>query len=41
MGLGMMVVVPSNHVEMAQEVLPEDLFVVGKIVSGKSGVRIV
>jgi phosphoribosylformylglycinamidine cyclo-ligase len=41
MGLGMLVIVPKNEVEAARRTLPEQLFVVGEIVSGKSGVRIV
>jgi phosphoribosylformylglycinamidine cyclo-ligase len=41
MGLGMLVVVPSDQVDLARHTLPDDLYVVGEIVSGETGVKIV
>jgi phosphoribosylformylglycinamidine cyclo-ligase len=41
MGLGMLVIVPPGQVEKARQTLPDELFVVGEIVAGKSGVHIV
>jgi phosphoribosylformylglycinamidine cyclo-ligase len=42
MGLGMLVMVPQAHVDMARQTLqPDDLFVVGEITSGKTGVQII
>jgi phosphoribosylformylglycinamidine cyclo-ligase len=41
MGLGMLVIVPPDHVELARRTLSDDLYVVGEIVSGKTGVKIV
>lgn len=39
MGLGMLVIVPPEHVEMAQAALANDLYVVGETIAGE-GVRI-
>ncbi|MFZ0548718.1 MAG: phosphoribosylformylglycinamidine cyclo-ligase [Candidatus Promineifilaceae bacterium] len=41
MGLGMLVIVPPGDVELARQTLPDELFVVGKIVTGKGGVTII
>jgi phosphoribosylformylglycinamidine cyclo-ligase len=41
MGLGMVVVVPPEHVSLAQNALPGDVYVVGEIVAGQTGVTIV
>jgi phosphoribosylformylglycinamidine cyclo-ligase len=41
MGLGMLVIVPPTQVTLARQTLAEDLFVVGEIVAGKTGVTIV
>lgn len=41
MGLGMLAIIPPNQADLALQTLPEDLFLVGEIVSGKSGVNIV
>lgn len=40
MGLGMLVFVPGRHVALAQEALADDVFVVGEVVSGGTGVTI-
>jgi phosphoribosylformylglycinamidine cyclo-ligase len=41
MGLGMLVIVPPNHADLARQTLPNDLYPVGEIVSGKNGVHII
>lgn len=40
MGLGMLVIIPSEQVAVAQQTLPNDLYIVGEIVNGQSGVTI-
>jgi phosphoribosylformylglycinamidine cyclo-ligase len=40
MGLGMLVIVPSNHVHLAQRALGDDIFVVGSISTGEQKVTI-
>jgi phosphoribosylformylglycinamidine cyclo-ligase len=40
MGLGMLAIVPPEQVALAQNTLPDDLFVVGEIVAGHAGVTI-
>lgn len=40
MGLGMLAVVPPEHVPLAQATLPDDVYVVGEIVAGQTGVVI-
>jgi phosphoribosylformylglycinamidine cyclo-ligase len=41
MGLGMLAVVPPDHVAAAQATLPDALSVVGEIVAGEQGVTLV
>lgn len=41
MGLGMLVIVPPDEVDLARRTLPNDLYTVGEIVSGKNGVHII
>jgi phosphoribosylformylglycinamidine cyclo-ligase len=41
MGLGMLVIVPPGDVAAARRALPDEIFVVGEIAAGKSGVTIV
>jgi phosphoribosylformylglycinamidine cyclo-ligase len=41
MGLGMLAVVPPEHVSMAQTALPDDVYVVGEIKAGQSTLVIV
>ncbi|MCI0396526.1 MAG: phosphoribosylformylglycinamidine cyclo-ligase [Chloroflexi bacterium] len=40
MGLGMLAIVPSEHVALAQTTLAGDIYVVGKMVAGRAGVQI-
>lgn len=40
MGLGMLAFVPDNHVSLAQEALDDEIFVVGEVVTGHTGVTI-
>lgn len=40
MGLGMLVIVPPKDVKLARQTLPGELFVVGEIIAGQSGVTI-
>lgn len=40
MGLGMLIVVPANHVTLAQRALGDDVFVVGQIITGEQSVQI-
>jgi phosphoribosylformylglycinamidine cyclo-ligase len=41
MGLGMLAIVPPEHVPLAQTALPDDVYVVGEIIAGQSTVGIV
>jgi phosphoribosylformylglycinamidine cyclo-ligase len=40
MGLGMLVVVPPEQVSLAQATLPGEVYAVGDIVAGQTGVTI-
>lgn len=41
MGLGMLLIVPKSDIELARRTLTDEIYVVGEIVSGQSGVHIV
>jgi phosphoribosylformylglycinamidine cyclo-ligase len=41
MGLGMLAIVPPEHVSLAQTALPDDVYVVGEITAGQSTVGII